>query len=85
MQQNAFDGVNFGSDTNLVSSDNRPMPEPMLTTQLCSHMASIGHKELKFSDHFQIFIQHCRIRVASMSVDQIWQRVNTVDDYKSAM
>ena len=37
--------VNIGSGNGLVSWGSKPLPEPMLT-QICVHMASLGHNEL---------------------------------------
>ena len=37
--------VSIGSGNGLVPSGNKPLPEPMLT-QICHHMASLGHNEL---------------------------------------
>ena len=37
---------NIGSCNGLVSSGNKPLPEPMLT-QTYWHMASLGHNELR--------------------------------------
>ena len=45
--------VNIDSGNGLVSSGNKPLPEPMLT-DLCRHMASLGHSELKHIHHSTI-------------------------------
>ena len=37
--------VNIGSGNGLVPSGSKPLPEPILT-QICCHMASLGHNEL---------------------------------------
>ena len=38
--------VNTGLGKGLVPSGNKPFPEPMLATDLCRHMASLGQNEL---------------------------------------
>ena len=38
--------VNIGSGNGLVLSGNKPLPGPVLTQDLCRHMASLGHNEL---------------------------------------
>ena len=38
--------VNIGSGNGLLPSGNEPLPETMLT-QICRHMASLGHNELR--------------------------------------
>ena len=38
-------GVNTGSDNGLVSSENKPLPESMLT-QLCPHIMPLGPNQL---------------------------------------
>ena len=40
--------VNIDSGNGLVPSGNKPLPEPMLT-QICCHMVSLGHNELRFT------------------------------------
>ena len=40
--------ANISSGNGLVLSGNKPLPEPMLT-QICRHMASLGHNELTLS------------------------------------
>ena len=44
--------VNIGSGNGLVPSGSKPLPEPMLT-QICRHMASLGHNELILSGIFR--------------------------------
>ena len=40
--------INIGSGNGLVPSGNKPLPEPMLTQDLCHHMASLGHNVLSY-------------------------------------
>ena len=40
--------VNIGSSNGLVPTGHKPLPEPILT-QICRHMASLGHNELTWS------------------------------------
>ena len=38
--------VNIGTGNDLVSSGNKPIPQAMLTQNLCHHITILGHKEL---------------------------------------
>ena len=38
--------VNIGSGNGLVPEGTKPLPEPLLTQDLCHHMASLGHNKL---------------------------------------
>ena len=54
--------VDIGSGDGLVPSGNKPSPEPMLT-QICCHMASLGHNELisKLISRIDILSISCEI------------------------
>ena len=45
--------VNIGSGNGLVSSGNKPLPEPMLT-QICHYMVSLGHIELSSPKGYKV-------------------------------
>ena len=61
--------VNIGSGNGLVPSGNKLLPGPMLT-DLCRHMASLGHNELSHRVD-TIHSQGCWIEWILSSTDRV--------------
>ena len=54
MMTKGVDDKNIGSDKDLMSPSNKPLIELMLTQDLCCHMKSPGHEELRLRFDYSI-------------------------------